>query len=187
MDANEVFRRVSQALEANEIPYMLVGSFASSCYGAIRSTADVDIVIDGDLKQIEKLTDYLRENQYYVVTNDAFQAWRQRSMFNVIDLLVSWKVDFIFVKPRAFSREEFRRRMPVTFEGIPLIVATKEDTVISKLEWSKLGGSLRQIEDVAFQLGKYWKVLDHPYLNKWITELGLSSQWNDARQQAGIE
>ena len=156
-------------------------------YGAIRSTADVDIVIDGDLKQIEKLAEYLRETQYYVVANDAFQAWRQRSVFNVIDLLVSWKIDFIFVKPRAFSREEFRRRTPVTFEGIPLIVATKEDTIISKLEWAKLGGSARQLEDVSSLIKKQWETLDRPYMHKWITELGLTSQWNDARQQAGIE
>jgi hypothetical protein len=36
MDLTEVFRRVSNALDAAQIPYMLVGSFASSYNGAPR-------------------------------------------------------------------------------------------------------------------------------------------------------
>jgi hypothetical protein len=187
MDVNQVLRRISAVLESNQIPYMIVGSFASSFHGALRSTADVDIVIDADLQQLQKLTDYLRGAQYYVVAEDAFEALRQRSMFNIIDLTVSWKIDFIFIKPRAFSREEFRRRVPVDYESIPLFIASKEDTVISKLEWAKLAKSARQLDDSAILLRKNWKSLDHPYLAKWINELGLTSQWDDARRQAGIE
>ena len=34
-------------------------------------------------------------------------------------------------------------------DGLPLVIATAEDTAISKLEWAKRGGSTRQVEDVA--------------------------------------
>jgi predicted nucleotidyltransferase len=131
MEGNEVLRRILDVLEITGISYMVVGSFASSYHGALRSTGDVDIVIDADPRELRKLTECLREREYYAVTDAALEAWRQRSMFNVIDQALSWKIDFIFVKPRAFSREEFRRRTRANFEGIQLVVATREDTIIS--------------------------------------------------------
>jgi hypothetical protein len=104
----------------------------------------------------------------------------------VIDLATGWKIDLIMRKSRAFSEEEFRRREETNLAGIPLFVATAEDAVVSKLEWAKLARSQRHIEDVAGILRMRWELLDHSYLEKWILELGLNRQWNDARRAAGI-
>jgi hypothetical protein len=106
-------------------------------------------------------------------------------MFNVIDLASGWKVDFIIRKSRPFSVEEFRRRQPAQLSDWPLFVASAEDVVVSKLEWSKLGQSKRQIEDVAGILKRRQEALDFPYLEKWVAELKLETQWNDARRMAG--
>ena len=105
--------------------------------------------------------------------------WRptkRQSLFNVIDLATGWKIDFIIRKSRAFSEEEFRRRRPVDLEGNSLFVATAEDVVIAKLEWSKLAQSQRQIEDVAAILRVRGDSLDRAYLEKWIAELGVEQR-----------
>jgi hypothetical protein len=44
----------------------------------------------------------------------------------------------IIRKSRAFSQEEFRRRQRVDLQNLPLYVASAEDVVVAKLEWSKL-------------------------------------------------
>jgi hypothetical protein len=62
-------------------------------------------------------------------------------------------------------------------------VASAEDVIISKLEWAKLGGSARQIEDVA-ELVRIAGQLDDAYLEHWIAELGLLDQWRAARRAA---
>jgi hypothetical protein len=31
-----------------------------------------------------------------------------------------------------------------------------------------------------------WESLDYAYLEKWIAELGLLTEWKDARQAAGL-
>ncbi|MFN7804082.1 MAG: hypothetical protein ACK5TO_08720, partial [Planctomycetaceae bacterium] len=52
----EALIRVIQMLQANEIPYMLVGAFSSNAYGYPRSTNDADVVIEfhaGILKTIQ--------------------------------------------------------------------------------------------------------------------------------------
>lgn len=187
MELGNVFLRIANALDAAQIPYMLVGSFASSYHGAPRSTADIDIVIDADPKQLRVLIESLRNQDYYAEIDDAIDAWRRRSMFNVLDTEVSWKIDFIFLKPTAFNREEFRRRKPVQFQGISLFVASAEDVILSKLEWGKMSESGRQMADVVSLLKKIWADLDHGYLDRWLSELGLVFQFNAAKQAAGLE
>ena len=48
MSAADLLRRVVAALDASEIPHMLVGSFASMSHGAPRATQDIDLVIRKD-------------------------------------------------------------------------------------------------------------------------------------------
>jgi len=104
----------------------------------------------------------------------------------VIDLATGWKIDLIFRKSRAFSQEEFRRRQLVDMADVPLFLASAEDVIVSKLEWAKLGQSLRHIEDVAGILKIRWESLDRSYLEKWILELGLETEWRSACRAAGI-
>ena len=101
-------------------------------------------------------------------------------------MATSWKIDLIIRKSRPFSEEEFRRRKLVSLQGSPLFVASAEDVVVSKLEWAKLAQSQRHIEDVAGILRMRWASLDRAYLEKWILELRIEAEWNDARRAAGV-
>ena len=107
-------------------------------------------------------------------------------MFNVIDLATGWKIDLIIRKSRAFSQEEFSRRQRVRLHEVPLFVASAEDVVVSKLEWAKLSQSGRQIEDAAAILRTRWDMLDRSYLAKWIAELDLKKEWDDAKHLARV-
>ena len=61
-------------------------------------------------------------------------------MVNMIDLASAWKVDLVVRKDRAFSRDELARRMKMSVLGVPVFVASPEDTIVAKLEWSRLAG-----------------------------------------------
>ena len=65
-------------------------------------------------------------------------------------------------------------------------MASAEDVVIAKLQWSKLAQSQRQIEDVAGILRLRWEVLDRSYLERWISELDLKQEWSNAKRMAEI-
>ncbi len=186
MNVPEVFQRVTAALNQAGIAYMLSGSFASAYYGAPRSTQDIDLVIEATPAQLRAFVESLPTNEYYADVDTALEAHKRRSLFNVIDLATGWKIDLIVRKLRPFSEEEFRRRQKVNLPDGFLFVASAEDVVISKLEWSKLAQSQRQVEDVAAMLRVRWVELDHSYLETWIGELGLSKEWSEARRAAGI-
>jgi hypothetical protein len=164
------------------IPNMVVGSFAAMIHGEPRTTHDLDLVIDPTEDQLEQLLRRLPAERYYVDPDVARDARRRRSMFNVIDMNTGWKLDLIVRKARAFSDQEMRRRITATIRGVAIEAATAEDTIIAKLEWSKAGGSERQLEDVAGILRVRGDALDVSYIERWVDELGLRAQWDRARQ-----
>lgn len=186
MSVSDVLGKITTHLEQSDIAYMLVGSFASAFHGALRSTRDIDFVIEATPDQLKGFIADLQSDDYYAELDAALDALKHESLFNVIDNVTGWKIDLIFRKSRAFDQEEFRRRLPAKLFDIQLFVASAEDVIISKLEWAKLGGSQRQIEDVAKVLAIQWKGLDHSYLSKWIEALQLQEQWSAARNSAEI-
>jgi hypothetical protein len=187
MSAPVVLERIIAALDRAGIAYMLSGSFASAYYGTPRSTQDIDLVIAATPQQLTAFVQALSGDRYYVDLDAALDAHKRESLFNVIDLASSWKIDLIFRKARAFSQEEFSRRRLVNLPDIALFVASAEDVIIAKLEWSKMAQSQRQIEDVAAILRVRWDSLDRSYLGKWIVELGLTMEWENARRAAGLD
>jgi hypothetical protein len=175
-----IFTRVVSALDRAGIPHMLTGSFASSFHGSPRATQDIDLVIEADVERLETFIRALPPAEYYV-DRDAIEALQNESQFNVIDLETGWKVDLIIRKSRPFSVEEFGRRRQAVFEDTPLSIATVKDIVVAKLDWARMGGSHRQIEDVAAILRVRRGDLDLPYLERWIEQLGLRAEWASAR------
>ena len=186
MSVSGVFQRITAAFDQAGIGYMLSGSFASTYYGAARSTQDIDLVIEATPAQLRVFVESLPSEKYYVELEAALEAHERQSLFNVIDFATGWKIDLIILKAREFSQEEFGRRQRVALADISIFVASAEDVIISKLEWSKLGQSNRHIEDAAGILRLRSQSLDRAYLEKWITNLGLSEQWSNAQRAAGI-
>ena len=171
------------ALEQQGIPFMVTGSVAAAAHGAGRATLDVDLVIDASDDQLTQLAAALTSPTMYVSAEAAHKALANAGMFNVIDTESGWKADLIIRKPRPFSQTEFARRQPLDLDGVSAWVATVEDTIIAKLEWARLGGSARQLEDVEALLRVTGDALDRAYVDRWVAELGLQHEWRSA--QAG--
>ena len=180
MGVDEFFERVVRELDQAGIPYMVTGSLASSAHGRIRSTEDIDIVIAPTKEQLLAFVSAFPADQFYADDQDALESFRYNSQFNVIDFATTWKADFIFRKNREFSRVEFGRRQPYMVGGVRAYLATPEDIVIAKLEWAKLGQSERQIEDVGGIIERQGPKLDRGYIEQWVSELSLQSEWRRA-------
>jgi len=185
-DTEDVLRRFVDALEAAGVPYMLTGSFASGYYGHGRGTQDIDFVIMPTREQLRALVASFPDPVFYVDEQTAFQALRERGQFNVIDRENAYKADFIIQKEDAFNKEEFDRRIRATVYRVPLAIATAEDVILSKLEWARLGSSLRQIEDAAGILEVRSARLDRSYIEEWVERLGLQEQWTAALRSAAL-
>ncbi len=183
----EFLSRLISLLDQAGIPYMVAGSMGSSFHGRPRATQDADVVIDPTGDQLASFLDLLGMD-YYVSRDAAFDAFRRRTMFNIIDLAGGWKADLILRKDRPFSRQEFERRGRIDVEGQILWVVSPEDTILSKLEWMKGRESDIQYSDALGVAVAQWGNLDLPYLRRWAGELGventLTRLLKDAEEQA---
>lgn len=177
----EVLARVTRLLADLGIPYMIAGSLASSFHGRPRTTHDADVIIDPVPEALDRLVAELSAAHLYVDLTVAREALRARRQFNVIDAASAFKVDLIVRKNRPFSFEEFARRQPAELAGIPVALATAEDTILSKLEWAKKGGgSERQLADVAGIIDVKGSELDREYIHRWAAALGILDLWRRA-------
>lgn len=163
-----------EKLNKQNIPYMLSGSFSSSLHGQPRATNDADIVIAPAEKQLIAFVKSLGDD-YYVSPNAARDAFKNNSVFNVIDIQNSWKADFIIRKDRPFSREEFQRRRKANIMGLAVWVVSPEDIILSKLEWAKNSESNQQFQDALGVATVQYDRLDRDYLHKWAKELQVES------------
>jgi hypothetical protein len=177
----ELLMAVVRALDANEIPHMLVGSFASDAYGANRTTYDIDMVIDPTPESLHSFTATFDSEVFYIGPSPQV-ALAQRDMFNVIDTTSGWKVDLIILKTEIYDRVCFERRVRTSLMDVDVWIASPEDTVVGKLRWAALGGSDRQVEDAARVIEACEGSIDIGYIERWTTELGLSDLLDRARR-----
>lgn len=175
--AGEFLARLAGKLEIAGVPHMVVGSFASSFHGVPRSSQDLDLVIDPDRASLRRFLKELPATEYYADIDTAFDAFERRSRFNVIDMATAWKADLILRKERPFSVVEMTRRAEGDLLGTRVFVASAEDTLISKLEWAKAGGSELQLRDASGILQLLGSGLDAEYIERWVSELGLQDLW----------
>lgn len=70
-------------------------------------------------------------------------------------------------------------------QGVPVDVASAEDTIVAKLDWARLGESERQMRDVAGVIRVHGDALDRTYVERWANELQLTALWERALALAG--
>ncbi len=184
-DQKAFLKRIIKALEHTNIPYMISGSIGSSFHGQPRATNDADIIIDPTMQQITAFVKSLGP-EYYVSKKAARQAIENRSMFNVINTRSACKADLIIRKNRPYSMQEFARKTHANFLGIDAYILSPEDSILSKLEWSKGRQSETQFKDALGVLITQKETLDFNYLKKWAKELGIEDTLQNLLKEADL-
>jgi hypothetical protein len=180
----DLVSRLGSALERAKVPYMVTGSVASSAHGTPRSTRDLDIVIAPTQAQLLALMREFPGSHYYADEHQALQALANRSQFNVIDFATGWKVDFIIAEDSEYGRAALNRRRRIDVAGNAMCVASAEDVIIAKMQWARLGASDRQLQDAAGILSVQATNLDFAYVERWVHELRLETQWRFIRERS---
>ncbi len=169
---------VAHSFETLNIPYLVGGSVASTIYGVVRTTQDADMVAELRSEHVTPLVQMLGP-AFYIDAEAITEAIHRRSSFNLIHLETMFKVDIFVSKQRPFDRSQFDRRIAQMIATDPeqtAFIASPEDTLLSKLEWYRLGGEVseRQWRDVLGVIKVQGDRLNLAYLRRWAIELNVA-------------
>jgi len=172
MTQAEFLQEIVHHLDRAGLPYMIVGSVASSAYGEGRTTFDTDIVVDAPWEPVQRFVRGLGP-EYYVSEEAARDAWDRRSMFNVIHIASGNKADIICRKDTDYAAVAFERRGSEQALGIEVQLCSPEDVILAKLDWSKRSESERQYRDALGVAKARGASLDVAYVTRWADDLGV--------------
>jgi hypothetical protein len=181
MAPEDLLKNIAKILDKLKIPYAITGGFAVSVWGRIRSTLDIDIIVEMSDKNVKPLVIKVRklvENAY--ADEDAVrEALLHKSEFNFIDPDSGMKVDFFVQADNPYNKLKIKRRVSKDIFGAKVYFVSPEDLILSKLLWSKESSSWKQREDVKTILAKQKGKLDLNYLNSWATKHDTIEILND--------
>jgi hypothetical protein len=165
----DILNDVTKKLDSISLPYMLTGSLAMMHYAKPRMTRDIDLVIELNKFQIENFVSVFKD-EYYTSPEAIRDSVENFFMFNLIHLESLIKIDFIIRKPEEYRIVEFNRRRRVVFPDLEVFIVSKEDLIISKLNWAKDSDSELQKRDIKNLLNTDY---DKNYLFEWSKRLNL--------------
>jgi hypothetical protein len=178
-DQFSILTLVSGRLDALGIAYMLTGSIAAGYYAQPRMTRDIDLVVELELADAERIARAFAPE--FNCDVDAIRgAIARQSLFNLIHIEAVAKVDVVVRKDSPYRLEEFRRRRHVEIGGHPMWIVSPEDLILSKLAWAKTSRSEMQLRDVRHLLTSV-PALDQTYLDHWAASLSVTDLLREVR------
>jgi predicted nucleotidyltransferase len=159
--------KVAEILTNNKIPFCLIGGYAVSVWGAVRSTLDIDLLILVDKAQQAALIDLLNQEQYKAALRkaDFFDPLGDILNSNIHDIPVQ-----LICSKYQWEEDMINRAVMVRVsDGLEIPVISVEDLIIMKLR----GGSIIDLHDVNNIVHIRRAEIDIGYLAKMIEKLNL--------------
>jgi hypothetical protein len=185
----EITLKVTGVLEKLGIPYVIGGSLASTLHGMVRTTQDSDIITEMRPGHIPAFIAALQD-EFFIDEEMIADSIQHNSSFNIIHRDSMFKVDVFIPRASPFQQSQLARAQRQTFElesQVSANFASAEDTILSKLEWYRMGGetSERQWRDILGVLKTRAGELDVEYMRRWANELKVIDLLERAFKEMG--
>lgn len=148
-----LFLDILVKLEELEIPYVVIGGFAATMYGTTRATFDIDIVVNMDEGDMQRLAGAYPSPRYYADPEQMRKATQMGDTFNIIDSTLGAKADLfpltmdLRYEPAFINR--VRQKIDIPERGaVEVWAARPEDVIIGKLMAWEEGRSDRHTSDI---------------------------------------
>ena len=171
MNSDEATVAVIDALQALDVPYILVGSLASNLYGIPRSTKDADFSVQLSPGGIHSILARLGP-QFRLDPQVSFETVTGTTRYVVSVVGIPFRIEFFCMNDDPFAQERFARRQRSPFLGRHAFVPTPEDVVVVKLRWASSLDRPKDAEDARGVIAVQGERLDWDYIRRWCDAHG---------------
>lgn len=161
---------LTRALEARDLPFMLIGGQAVLLHGQPRLTQDIDVTLGVDPGRLPTLLEVCEELDLDPLPREIEPFVRETFVLPALHHQTRIRVDFVF-STTAYERQAIERAMRVQVAGADVPFATAEDLVLHKL----FAGRPRDLEDVLGVVRRQRGALDWEYLDRWARDFAAVS------------
>ncbi|WP_425216277.1 hypothetical protein [Tumidithrix helvetica] len=183
-DSIQLAGQLDSIFKQLSIPYYVTGGVAAIAYGEIRTTQDLDIVIEISTEQIVRLSDLLEQQGFYVAGLEQVITEQMKTL-QITHIESISRADLIVAVRNDYEQLKFTRRQSYPLEsGIEIDLASPEDLIVSKLSWQQ---SEKQLRDVLGILKIQADNLDFAYIYHWAKVFGLTEVVDRLCVEAGLK
>ena len=174
----DVVRDISEIFRELGIDYVIVGGIAVAGWGNLRTTRDVDVIMDLQEKDITNLKDVMKKKGFDVRAEDIKDALKEKSHFTIFDTQSDYHID---AKGCYKEKEErtLKTKKAVELWGTKIFIASAEDTIANKLVF----GSEQDIRDAEGIYVRQSGKLDLNYLEEICRKMGVSEDLENLKQR----
>lgn len=176
--------------EQLHLRYYITSGVAAIAHGEPRTTQDLDLVIEVDVNEMDRLVNALEASGFYVPAGAVEDVKANRGrVLSVTHIEQVLKADIVLNGHAPFDRSRMNRRQLISLDlaGESFYwVGAPEDIILAKLSWGQRSDSEKQWRDVLGVLKVQQQALDYGYLGDWAERLGLGELLERALVEAGI-
>ncbi len=170
-------------LNALGVDYFVTGSVASGIYGEMRTTLDIDVVLNLSVADALRLEQTFPIETYYCPPRDVVLIESRRSergQFNLIHHASGFKADVFILGRDPFRLWAMAHRVQHDYgDGDWMWLAPAEYVIIKKLEYYREGGRDKHTRDIRFMLA--CTDVDRAFIEEHVARLGLGAQWAECQ------
>jgi len=171
----KLIRRITERLDKDKIPYMIIGGQAVLIYGRPRLTRDIDITLGIDTDSFAQAADACKKLKLRLLPDNPQDFAQETKVLPAEDLKSRIRVDFIFSFSE-YERQAIGRARQVTIDGYPVRFAACEDVITHKM----VAGRAIDEEDVMSILVRNKDAVDLTYIRKWLATFSELDEYSYA-------
>ena len=171
----KLIRKIAERLDADKIPYMVIGGQAVLVYGRPRLTRDIDITLGIDADDFALVEKACKKLKLKMLPEKPEDFAKETRVLPAEQQKSGIRVDFVFSFSE-YERQSLKRAKRVNINNYPVKFASCEDVIIHKM----VAGRAIDEEDVKSILIKNKDSIDLKYVKRWL------SQFNKISEHKGI-
>lgn len=169
----DILQVITGYFHKKDIPYVIVGGISVLTWGRIRTTEDIDIIVDHTQLNIEDFTRYLKNHEFFAEVED-FQGFSEEGHCSILKKGSLFRLDFVgkYSIDKEISLNEAKE---VEYQGLTLLMDSPENLIAHKLKFA----ADFDIEDAIAVLIRVNKRIDIEKLLRHVERLKVKNQLFD--------